>query len=217
VQCLFLDLASHAGLLACVTDDTVQVSVDVDRRLGDLELVPLAEGLLQRAGWVWKDLTHIACVVGPGGFMSLRVEVAFANTVADQLQIPSVGIHGSDLFAARLLPPVHPSPGMGEGTGVRALWLHSTKKLELFVRGFGELSQQWPDAKHLTLEEFQSSVGDPPQAYWMGELIPEHHAIVDAIGMSPLPLRPLLDVLPALLASALFEQKLLLPWYGREG
>lgn len=115
---LFLDLASHSGLLACVEDQTIKASEPVDHRIGDHELIPLFEKTLDAAGWKAADLTHIACVIGPGGFMSLRVAVAFANTLMHQLKIPIAGIHLSDLYAARAPHPALRatlSHTMGEG------------------------------------------------------------------------------------------------------
>src|SRR3989338_1021714 len=117
---LFLDIASHQGLIACVSDDAVIESMPVDHRIDDAQLIPTIESTLKKAKWDFRDLTNIACVVGPGGFTSLRVAVAAANTIADQLQIPAVGIHLSDVYAARC-------------NGEQCIWFHSTKKDFLFA------------------------------------------------------------------------------------
>ena len=132
-----------------VTEKSVVAAEHVDQRFGDHELMPRMEALLQVAGCKFEDLTQVACVIGPGGFMSLRVAVALANTLADQLQIPIAGVHLSEVYAAR----ISPSP-VGEGLGVGALWLHSTKKTELFVRGFGDYAKTWPVPMHVMLEDF---------------------------------------------------------------
>ncbi|MDD5041138.1 MAG: hypothetical protein PHX87_00440 [Candidatus Peribacteraceae bacterium] len=243
MHCFFIDLASHDGLLACADDQTIIASEPVDHRIGDHELVPLFEKTLDQAKWKAADLTHVACIIGPGGFMSLRVAVAFANTLIHQLRVPGAGVHLSDVCFARVTsPPRPPSPlERGEKGGeVDAtkdfLWLHSTKKHELFVRGFGSFSSLWPEAAHVTVEAFMEKLpltrpspaprlrsGHPPpegegkrnKILWTGELIPEHEALFKDKELQPLALQPLMDVLPAFLVRQHYEQKLLEPWYGR--
>lgn len=244
MRCLFLDLASHHGLLACVEDRFVVASHAIDHRIGDHELLPLFETVLQESGWQARDLTHCGCVVGPGGFMSLRVAVAFANTLIHQLKIPGAGIHLSDVFAARAS---YPSLDSGPHPALRAtlsreekqegrtsfLWLHSTKKNELFVRGFGEYAQLWPEATHVTTEEFletllpssgaprhplsQGGEGTAKTLYWVGELLPEHETLFSHARLRPADLRLVAEVLPAFLQKQIFTNTLLQPWYGREG
>jgi len=222
MHCLYIDLASHLGLLACVDDRSVVAFRAIDHRIGDHELVPIFEQTLQEVKWVSGDLTHIACVIGPGGFMSLRVASAFANTLMRQLKIPVAGVHLSEVCAARVR---HASPRTAQSTtpfqGEREqgepsfLWLHSTKKHELFVRGFGAYAKVWPEATHLMLENFSAKA--PAGAMWAGELIPDHEALVREKGMSPVALTPLEEVLPTFLGKQKYEHKLLEPWYGREG
>ncbi|MDD5751468.1 MAG: tRNA (adenosine(37)-N6)-threonylcarbamoyltransferase complex dimerization subunit type 1 TsaB [Candidatus Peribacteraceae bacterium] len=114
MRILFIDLASHNGLLACVTEHHVVASVPLDHRVDDGELMTMLEKVLQEAGWKFADLTHVACVTGPGGFMSLRVAVALANTLVHQLKIPGTGVHLSDVYAARISP--HPPLDSARGT-----------------------------------------------------------------------------------------------------
>lgn len=187
MKCLFLDLASHTALLAAVTDDAVKASESVQARIGDHELLPLIEKVVADASWSYADLEGIACVVGPGGFTSLRVAVTCANTFADQLSIPSAGIHLSDLYRARARED-------------DIYWMHSTKKDQLFIRG-----GQWDEPTLLSLDEI-------PDGKWMGELIDEHREIVDS---DPVDLLSRKDVLPGLLATQTFDTEILHPWYGR--
>lgn len=246
MNALFLDLASYAGLLACVTEKEVIASEPVDHRIGDHELVPLLEAVLGRAKWSYRDLTHVACVIGPGGFTSLRVAVALANTLVHQLKIPGTGVHLSDLSFARISPHPAQSHGvrerrwqgatlshqMGEGRVRDVLWIHSTKKHELFVRGFGEYAKQWPEAAHSTIEDFLAKLSStlslrdiPPPGeegirrtlFWVGELIPEHEKVLAERELVPAPLQLLQDVLPDFLVRQTFMNSLLVPWYGREG
>src|SRR5260221_569253 len=84
----------------------------------------------------------IACVLGPGGFTSLRVAVGLTNALAGTLDIPSCGIHLSDLYAALSMEKDF-------------LWLHSTKKKELFARGFGFFQSTFPEAKCFGIDEIE--------------------------------------------------------------
>ncbi|MDD5623660.1 MAG: hypothetical protein PHI23_03045 [Candidatus Peribacteraceae bacterium] len=214
MRCLFLDLASHDGLLACVTPDAVVAAGSVDHRIGDHELPPLLEGCLHRARWSYEDVSQVACVVGPGGFMSLRVAVACANTLVHHLGVPGTGVHLSDLYFARTAPPLsslsHDGGGVG-GEGI--LWLHSTKKHELFVRGFGEYVTLWPEPTHLSLDDFLGQL--PESISWMGELIPEHDAEILKRGGKRAELQAIASVLPSFLGSLTYKKKTLEPWYGR--
>lgn len=224
MRALFLDIASHTGLLACVQDDGVRSIRMIDQRIRDHELVMLAEESLAEAGWQYRDLTHVACVTGPGGFTSLRVAVAFANTLAHELDIPSIGIHLSDVYAARvshlpldLAPPpalraTLPQRGRKQGE-VSFLWLHSTKKRELFVRGFGTLEHLWSKPIHISLEELGKQL--PSSFEWVGELIPEHEEFVRNCGGKALSVRLLIEVLPEFVSRLSYGGAPLEPWYGR--
>jgi len=207
---LFLNLASQNGLLACVTEQRVIASIALDHRVDDGELITMLEKLLQEARWKFTDLTHVACVTGPGGFMSLRVAVSLANTLVHQLKIPGTGVHLSDLYAARKR-----DSDLGPRTSGNFLWLHSTKKHELFVRGFGEYAKLWPEAIHMQLDEFLLQA--PASAQWIGELLPEHEAAMTDKRMKPDSLQPIAEVLPFFLEGLTYGPETLEPWYGREG
>ena len=192
MKCLFLDLASHDALLACVAEHKTIAHTSVHARIGDDELLPMIEQTLKEAGWSYRDLDQVACVVGPGGFTSLRVAVAFANTLADQLDIPAASVHLSDLYFARL-----------RDTTDETYWLHSTKKDQLFVCG-----EEWKEPTLIHVDELATF--NP--SLWCGELIDEHRGVIDA---DPLGLLPITDVLPAFLQKQDYQRKLLVPWYGR--
>jgi len=188
----FLDLASHDGLLACVHDDDVVASEAVDHRVTDADLLPLFESVLQKARWTDKDLTRIACVTGPGGFTSLRVGAAFANTLAYALDVPAAGVHLSDVRLAQAEQGV--------------TWVHSTKKTQLFVRHPGDAEPMLVDP-----EMFQQRKAGP----WIGELIPEHRAVADAAKWWPAKAKDVQEILPTLLTSLSYGKDTVLPWYGR--
>ncbi len=212
MRCLFIDLASHDALLACVTERRVSSSRSVHSRIGDHELIPLVESLLSEAGWRYEDVTHVACVIGPGGFTSLRVALAFANVLADQLGIPLAGIHLSDLYRVRV---------GDRDRKEEVYWLHSTKRDQLFICG-----GKWKEPTLIDIHSlspipqysnphspvFQSPTPNPYPILWMGELIPEHRA---KIGTDPVQLTSLTEILPAFLAAQTYSKKSLQPWYGR--
>jgi tRNA threonylcarbamoyladenosine biosynthesis protein TsaB len=54
--------------------------------------MPLAVGLLERAGIDWPDLDRIAVGVGPGTFTGLRIGIATARALARARALPLVGI-----------------------------------------------------------------------------------------------------------------------------
>ena len=203
MKTLFIDLASHSGLLACATEKQVVASDAIDHRIDDAVLLPHVEGVLSKAGWSYADLTQIACVIGPGGFTSLRVAVALTNALSHELNIPSCGIHLSDVYATR----------SAESTSSPLTWLHSTKKHELFLREFGANDQDAPETRCVTVDELRTIL--QKGMLWTGELIPEHRAMVDEAGVAELPLRPLEEVLPELLQKQEYTQQILMPWYGR--
>lgn len=221
---IFLDIATHmsssldgsSGAVACV-DDAVASLIPIDDRMNDSDLLPAVENALKKARWSYDDLTNIACVIGPGGFTSLRMGVSLANALADQLKIPAAGVHLSDLYEARMPSPL-PSPASGrgwtEGPGEGFLWIHSTKKTELFVRGFGQYAEQWNEPTLINIDDCVSFVSAQDDTiYCCGELIPDHRQRIPH--WQPVPLRPLADVLPAFLAQQIYKIDLLLPWYGR--
>ena len=82
MKSLFLDLGSHKGTIACVTDSSVAAITEVDHRIDDRLLTELLEKTLKSADWSYPDITRLACVAGPGGFTSLRVGVAAINALS---------------------------------------------------------------------------------------------------------------------------------------
>ena len=91
--------------------------------------------------------------------------------------------------------------------------MHSTKKAELFVRGFGSLAEKWPEPTLMSIEELQGT-SFKSQVSACGELIPLHREML-AGKIESAPLQSLADTLPTFLAELSYDKKLLLPWYGR--
>lgn len=201
MKCLFVDIASHNGLIACSTEQAIVSSHACDTRISDADLLPFVEQVLKDADWSYSDLTHVACVVGPGGFTSLRVAAAFTNTLASELKIPSAAVHLADLYGVR-------------SQSDDCLWLHSTKKTQLFAQGFGGLTDKWSEPVCIDLEEATDKI--PSGTSWMGELIEHHQEILKDHQLTEAQLKPTADVLPEFLAELSYDNELVLPWYGRE-
>lgn len=191
---LSINLASHEGHIAVCSDTSMLAWSDCDHRLSDADLIPLLEKTLENAGIGYSDLTHLACVIGPGGFTSIRSGVTLANVLGHELKIPVAGVHLSDLYQAR--------------SSETTWWLHSTKKEHLFVRGVSITEPTLMDIKDLlTLIK----AGD----LWMGELIESQESLIQNHGLTRAEIDPLQDVLPAFLAKQTYGTDLLEPWYGR--
>lgn len=200
MKCLFLDPAGFIGSIACVSD-TETLALDVmDRRITDKDIIPLIDKTLAAAGWVYGDLTHLASVTGPGGFTSLRTGIALLNVFSDQLKIPLSGIHESDVYAARV----------SEADWV---WCHSTRIDQFFVRGFGAYASLFPEPALIDVDVFANQISEG--VLWAGELIEGQQKKLTSKKMQQAELKPLGDVLPAVVKDLPFAMTALLPWYGR--
>jgi tRNA threonylcarbamoyl adenosine modification protein YeaZ len=217
MKTLFLDTASNENLLA-LCDEKKTLVIKSLKKMGDAELIPAIEDVLKEVGWEYKDLTNLACAIGPGGFTSLRVGVTAINTLAYSLDIPSAGMHLSDLWAKRVQRNCHPeralnpSEASGEGRVEGFLWLHSTRKTSLFVRGFGTDGTITPTG----LLEMDEAVA--LQGPYVGELIPEHkEALTRCEPLEEGKIESLDEMLPKYLSELKYQKQQLVPWYGREG
>ena len=198
----FFNIASHHKCFALLHNGQIVALQETDEKISDADVVLQGEQLLQQANLQYSDCTHLACVVGPGGFTSLRVAVAYANTLADQLQIPVTGIHTSALLHAQSTVPDH-------------IWLHATKRDAVFVRGFGAYAERWPEPVLLSLQTLQDqlSIGTP----WCGELLDDQKKQLASKNLHVVHLQDIHNVLPNFLENQRYTTALLTPWYGREG
>lgn len=202
MRCLFLDLASCQPTVAVVAAAEVLSMRTLERALRDDELAGTVEDLLKEAHARYPHLTHVACVSGPGGFTSLRVGVTFANVLSDDLGVPLAAVPLVDVYAARC-------------EDEDAVWVHSTKKAEVFIRSVTDrcITWSWPEPTHTTLQEALD--GTPEVLRWCGELIPEHRSAFEARGMREAPLVSLRSALPGLVSRAAYTKGQIAPWYGR--
>lgn len=232
MRILFLDLASHSVLpyegacIACVTEEATEAIRFIDHHIADDGLIPQFDAVLREAGWKERHLTHVACVTGPGGFTSLRMAVTFANVLADELNIPAAGVHLSDLYAARtgsfglqasgFENTNHSTHSRLTAHGSRPssfLWIHATKKQELFVRGFGSFEPLWPKSSLISLADLTARY--PQNAPFAGELLPEQRASLGQRGIEEAPMESISDTLSGVLRHLEYTHEVILPWYGR--
>lgn len=208
---LYLDVASHAGTLACVTKEKTVAIETIDHRIDDAELVKRIESIIGKAGWQYKDLTHIACATGPGGFTSLRVGVAAANALSWSLKIPSAEVRLWEVYEKREKRKDEREKLKTESGNI---WLHSTKKTHVFMKSGKDI-----EPICMTLEELEKRLvvsGKRLVKSWIGELIQEHQEFVAKLGLTPAPVADLSAVLPSLLSNLPYSPNTtLLPWYGR--
>lgn len=187
-------------MLACVGDDRCAAIRTFDDTVDDDELIPAVERLLADASWKYEDLTHVACVSGPGGFTSLRMAAAYANAVSGHLGIPSASVHLSDVYRHRF-------------EDKDAVWIHSTKKHEVFIKGWGIHANAWPEPTHMRLDEAVVAKG----VVRTGELIDEHERYFDDLSTKKAVMVSVEEVLPRLLGAAVYDGDPVMPWYGRAG
>lgn len=219
---LFLDFGSHDHTIALVNETKVQGFRQLENHQDDSLLMPALEQLLKESSVTLKDLTHIAAVTGPGGFMSLRVGISLANALSWSLRIPLTGIHLSDLCFWRANSEQRTANRNGDNDRAdrlsliadRFVWLHSTKKNLLFLRSFGDLQKLWSEPVAISVDEARKQI--PAGTAYVGELIEEHRTALPQL--KPMQsIRPPADILPAFMQTVTFAMKPLEPWYGREG
>ncbi|MEQ1849498.1 MAG: hypothetical protein ABL890_02835 [Candidatus Peribacteraceae bacterium] len=211
MKTLFLDLASHKKSISLVSDASADMRFLTDHT-DEASLLPSIEQLLKDNGQTFETIEKLACVTGPGGFMSLRTGIALVNALQWRLGIPMAGIHLSDVWAARAGSVERLPAGQAGVAGSGWIWLHSTKKEAFFIRGFGSFEKIWKELELITLAELQEKITTPTP--FVGELLDEQRAKLPHLQeMSDI--RSLKDVLPTIIGSAKFEKKSIVPWYGR--
>ena len=192
---LFLDFCSHKKLLALVRDGKTVAESGLLDHTDEASVMPAIEDLMTKAGRTLGDVGRIAAVTGPGGFMSQRVGLAISNALSWSLKVPIAGVHLSDVYAARV---------SGD-----ALWIHSTKKQLLFVRGLGKLAKTWPEPITITLDELSAV----KKGSYVGEVLPEQALVLK---IKPLEtMKDIAAVLPSIVDNLAYDTKPLIPWYGR--
>jgi tRNA threonylcarbamoyl adenosine modification protein YeaZ len=192
MKTLFLDFCSHQKVFAIVDDTKTLALTHLADHTDEASVMPTIEKLVKDAKLTMKDIHRIAAITGPGGFMSQRVGLTVASTLAWSLKIPIGGVHLSDLWLARVEKGV--------------LWIHSTKRELMFIRS--------PEAKEptlISLDDLKKSLKKSDT--YVGELLPEQKAILSI--EEAMNIEALENVLPKICSDATYGKPPLLPWYGR--
>ncbi len=111
---LAIDTSSLVLSCALAEENRLIAEWTVQKKLTHSEqLIPHMDALLQEAGVFKKDITAVACSVGPGSFTGLRIGLATAKTVARLWGAALVGVdttealawnfYGADTFVLPLL------------------------------------------------------------------------------------------------------------------
>lgn len=203
---LFLDFSSGNKAIGLVTPSQKALLHPIKDHTNEEGVMNAIQELLKANYTTLADLRRIAVTVGPGGFMSIRVGIALANALSWSLNIPLAGVHLSDLWGVRT-----------QTSDLRPqtfLWLHSTKKETFFIRGFGELESKWPEPILISLHELLSRLSPQTSYLFIGELLQDQRTALPML-TEMTNVRSIDDVLPPFLETLTYEQKQLVPWYGR--
>jgi tRNA threonylcarbamoyladenosine biosynthesis protein TsaB len=126
---LAIDTATPATVVGLQSADGDVLEAREDPGAGErpghsTRLLPLAAGLLARAGLSWRQVDRVAVGIGPGTFTGLRVGVATAHGVAQSSGAELVGI--SSLRALAL----------GAGGDAPVLAAIDARRGEVFLSGY---------------------------------------------------------------------------------
>ncbi|MGL5406575.1 MAG: tRNA (adenosine(37)-N6)-threonylcarbamoyltransferase complex dimerization subunit type 1 TsaB [Propionibacteriaceae bacterium] len=96
---LGIDTSTAVSVGLC-DDEKILVSLHESGSQHVEKLTPLVEQALAQIGASYRDLTAVACGLGPGPFTGLRVGIASAHVTAATLGIPIRGLCSLDALAA---------------------------------------------------------------------------------------------------------------------
>jgi len=68
---------------------------ETHRELSD-KILKVIEGQVKSQDLTWNDIDGIVVFKGPGSFTGLRIGVTVANTLAESLGVPVVGVQGDE-------------------------------------------------------------------------------------------------------------------------
>jgi tRNA threonylcarbamoyladenosine biosynthesis protein TsaB len=137
VNVLGIDTATSATAVALSSGAGVELEARDDPAAGSRPghtsaALPLAAGLLERAGIGWSELDAIAVGLGPGTFTGLRVGVATARGLAQSLGIEAIGVPSLEALA---LPALRSRVAGGQPPFV--LSVLDARRGEAFLAGYG--------------------------------------------------------------------------------
>ncbi len=100
MKLLAFDTATPVTSVAVVLDGAVSAEMSITGDKVQMErLMPMIDTVLKEAGCTIGEIEGLAVGTGPGLFTSLRIGVVTANTLAQVLKIPVVGISSLEALA----------------------------------------------------------------------------------------------------------------------
>lgn len=98
---LGIDTSSSPLTVAIVRNGEVLVEETQNLKINhSLRAMPLVEEMMEKAGIVPADLTHIAAAEGPGSYTGVRIGLTIAKTLAWTLGIPLYTVSSLKVLAA---------------------------------------------------------------------------------------------------------------------
>lgn len=97
---LAIDTATGPCSVAVWKDGAVAAYVEsTGAAMQSARLLPLIDKAFHQAKITYRDLTSVACTIGPGSFTGIRVGMATARGIAFAADIPSMGFTTLDVMA----------------------------------------------------------------------------------------------------------------------
>lgn len=101
MRILALETTEKTGGAAALDDDKPLLHLDLDHSTRSAQsLAPAVSDLLEKVGWLPKDVELVAVAVGPGSFTGLRVGVTMAKVFAYAVGADVLGLGTLEVIAA---------------------------------------------------------------------------------------------------------------------
>lgn len=134
---LAIDTSSLVLSCAAAEEDRLIAEWTVQRRLTHSEqLIPHIDGMMKEAGIGKRDITAIACAIGPGSFTGLRIGLATAKMAARIWGVPLIGVDTLEGIAWNMA-----------GAQAFILPLEDAQRGNVYAALYGAFGDMWLEAK----------------------------------------------------------------------
>jgi tRNA threonylcarbamoyladenosine biosynthesis protein TsaB len=155
---MILALETSSSLCAvCLYDEAArrvvsQVSNDIGRGHAERLMDDIGE-VLKLAGLAYKDVTMLACSVGPGSFTGIRVGVAAARGFGLALKVPVYGVTSLQAIALQTAP---------HASGAHILSALDASRDEVYLQLFDKSAMPLKEPGAVRIEDLSASVPAGP-------------------------------------------------------